>query len=351
VRSDGSIVAGLASPATFSTLRFGRWKLAGGLPTFVTGDFNGDGRADVAVFFRHNGSWVVGRSNGSALQARLYGVWPLGLDGYRYHGERIAYAPGSPWLVDFARSFIDAQAPTQLAQMTFNSPSRYVTFVENFKDVVKSWVKEADLAGVRSDQGLKAFLGQHLAVHFNAVRPVLARAYPRRTDRVYRMLMAMNLATGSVRYATTYSNGRSLYRTMHLTTGDCSELTDITVGLLRAEGFPARPLGIVLSYQSAAGFVGATHQVAYVPGMWLDAETNVALGASLPQIGSIAGPARLQWLLDRHLVFGFYNWYLHPDVRQEQLNRGLDGGAIVYYYRYYLGGIGLGGSRLSFPHR
>ena len=50
----------------------------------------------------------------------------------------------------------------------------------------------------------------------------------------------------------------------------------------------------------------------------------------------------------RHRAFGFYDWYLQPNVRQDQLARGVDGGIIAFYYQYYLAGIGQGNTNLYY---
>jgi hypothetical protein len=44
-----------------------------------TGDFNGDGKADVIGRALQTGQWFVGFSTGSALQTSLWDVWSAGV--------------------------------------------------------------------------------------------------------------------------------------------------------------------------------------------------------------------------------------------------------------------------------
>jgi len=345
---NGTWTVNLSQGSAFATDSFGHpgRPLPGGV-RLLAGDFNGDRAAD-AAYLRPDGNWQALVSHAAGFVPLTLGTWPLGLDAMPYRGDVVPYAAGAPWDPQNAHSFIDAQSPAQLAAMDFNSAGTYKTYVESFYGVLHSWVTEADLRGIRSNAALTQFLGAHLQALFPEVRGVLARAYPGLSDQSYRLLMAMNLAHGDYLYATTYGTRRAVTTLLHLKTGDCTEIADLEALLVRAQGIPARIVGQIYSYQSPAGYVGAQHVVAYAGGLWLDAEINTAFQVDLAHLAAVPPYSRLPDLLSAHRVYGFYNWYLQPQVRAEQLARGLDGGILGFYYLYYFAGFANGNSQVYF---
>ncbi len=343
---------GASSGLSFTPKALDRWRTAPKFANVVAGDFNGDGKDDLAGFFRTSGQWLVARSSGADLHSKTFGSWPLGVDRGPYFGERLPFTADAPWIPSNARGFVKALSYNQLRRLYFNSSNTYTSFVENYKDVLRSWISEADAAGVRTEAQLKTFLTRKLDEHFLAVRPLLAAQHPGLTDRDYRLLMAMNLAHGHLVYATAHSDGRSIWKTVRLALGDCSEIADLCAALARLQGLDARLLGASMNFNSSQGPFVSGHQLVYVPGLWLlDAEINLAFRVDLNRLSNVASPYRLQSLFDSRSVFGFYNWYLKPDVRQEQLSRSLDGGIIAFYYQYYLEAIARDNSNFYFMRR
>ncbi len=313
------------------------------------GDINGDGLDDAAVFLP-SGTWLAGVSDprGQFLVIDA-GSWSLGLDRNPYQGDLAPFADGAPWSPLANRAFITAQPQSELQAMYFNSPGTYQSFVENFYGVLHSWVQEADLLGITDDTRLMPFLAAHLQAEFVGTRSLLASAYPGQNDQTYRLLLAMNLTHAYFPYgAIPHYRGLSLYQTLHLPMGDCTQIADALVGIVRASGVAARELGQVYDFPSPVGPFLANHVVVYAGGLWLDAEINTAFVLDLNQIQQVAPADRLQFLLDNQRVFGFYDWYLQPQVRLNQLAQGQDGGIIAFYYQYYLEGLGNGDTQIHF---
>jgi hypothetical protein len=344
----GRLLAALAEDGSFATVawaRSGRRVPAG--VRLQVGDLNGDQRDD-AAFFLPDGRWFGSITSGLRGRVSDLGVWPLGLDGLPYRGDITPYAAGAPWLASNSRVYVEATPAVTLRNMYFNSPRSYRSFVENFYGVLRTWLHEAERRRLRGNDQLKAFLGGHLDDHFQHARRFLAAAYPGKSEQTYRLLMCMNLVHGYYLYATTYGYGRTLRQMLHLRTGDCNEIGFLLTNLVRAAGVRASALAQIYNYPSTQGPFQASHVVVYAGGLWLDAEINTALAVDLNQIARISPMSRLQHLQDRRRVFGFYDWYLEPNVRGEQLSRGVDGGIIAFYYQFYLAGIAQGNTLLYF---
>jgi hypothetical protein len=347
---NGTWTVALSQGDSFSTYTWARTgeKLPAGLHLQV-GDLNGDGTSDVAVFLP-NGTWLGAISDGSSSFAQIdMGIWPLGLDQFTYQRDQVPYAPGAPWSAQANRAFVDAQPAIELQEMDFNSPLTYSTYVENFYGVLRSWIHEADLDGITSDAALTPFLAQHMQSLYAQTRVALESVYPGQRQATYELLMAMNLAHGYYVYGPIpHYRGLSLDQTLHLRVGNCTQIADALAGLVQAEGIPARELGQVYNYQTPLGLFQASHVSVYANGLILDAEINVAFAVNLKALGQVSPAARLPALLDSQRVFGFYNWYLQPQVRLNQLARGQDGGILSFFYQYYFAGIGQGDTALTF---
>ncbi len=313
-------------------------------------------------FFRRRKPTQANRPNSGSGQARLTverleersvptsagHTAPLGLDARHlahHGGHHLAqdlppYADGAPWARNYSRKFIRAEPPQLLQAMYFNNPHTYANFVNNFAGVLHAWVRQADQQGITQDAGLESFLGQNLRAFFPKVRPLLAHLYPGQTDQTYRLLMSMNLAHGYFNYAPTFGSGRSDAELLHLHTGDCTEIANLLNLLVRSQGIASQEVAQIYNFHTSVGQFVASHVAVYAGGLWLDSEINTAFALSMSQFRQIHPSARLEALLHGHHVFGFYNWYLKPQVRHHQLQQGEDGGIIAFYYLYYFQGIG-----------
>lgn len=255
---------------------------------------------------------------------------------------------GPAWSDKNNRSFVDAVEPDLIDRSYFNTPRSYATYASYFRGVLRRWVADADRLGIRQDDEYYQYLGERLDGYFPQVRRFLSTYYPGQSQGTYRLLMAMNLAHGYYNYATTYGMNRTVYRTLHLKNGDCNEIADLLLILCKAQGIAGRLLGQVYNYPTANGAFVSSHVVVHAGGLWLDAQTNTAYALDLRNLQRIAPAGRLRTLVDTRRVFGFYNWYLQPQIRQQQLAQGYDGGIIAFYYKHYFEGIGQGHTRLSY---
>jgi hypothetical protein len=262
--------------------------------------------------------------------------------------DALGLVRGPAWNIRNNRAFVTAVPPDLINRTYFNTPRAYANYVAYFHGVLRRWVAQADRLGITDDDGLTRYLGQRLQGYYPQVRKYLASSYPRQTQMTYRLLMAMNLAHGYYTYATTRGVNRTIYRTLHLKQGDCNEIADLLNILVRAQGIGGRILGQVYNFPTEQGTFVSNHAVVYAGGLWLDAQTNMAFALDFRNLKRIAPQQRLRSLLDTRRVFGFYNWYLQPHIRQQQLAAGYDGGIIAFYYKYYFEGIGQGRTQLSF---
>jgi hypothetical protein len=130
-------------------------------------------------------------------------------------------------------------------------------------------------------------------------------------------------------------------------TSDCSEIAALTAALIKLQGINADHLSAMFDYSTRMGPAYAGHDIVYAAGMWVDAQINVAFAVDLSAIAAVPPEQRLSTLLDAGQVYGFYNWYLKPEVRQNQLDHGLDGGILAFYYYWYFAGIGQGNSTVT----
>jgi hypothetical protein len=258
------------------------------------------------------------------------------------------FAPGAAWSPKANLAFIRAEPQPLLQAMYFNSPSSYSTYVSYFHGVLRGWVAQADQAGIGDDNDLEQFLGQELQAYFPQVRRVLAKAYPGLSDEAYQILMAMNLATGYYVYSPVINGQRSLEQTVHLPTGDCTEIAELVLTLLQAQGISGRLLNQNYNYPTNLGTFAAKHAVVYADGLWIDAQINTAFRVDLHGLANVAPDQRLDCLLASRHVYGFYNWYLEPQVRAKELHLGVDGGIVSFYYQYYFAGIGNGLSEINY---
>jgi hypothetical protein len=72
--NDGTWWVGLSTGGSFTTSRWSHWLPAANWNKILTGDFNGDGKTDVAGF-SNDGTWWVGQSNGFAFVTAPWTHW------------------------------------------------------------------------------------------------------------------------------------------------------------------------------------------------------------------------------------------------------------------------------------
>jgi hypothetical protein len=256
----------------------------------------------------------------------------------------------TPWAPLNNRHFVAAQSTTLLQAMYFNNPVSYDLYHQHFQGVLASWVANADRHHIAKTDALTSYLHRQLNREFEATQGALARLYPGQSMQTYQLLVAMNLVTGYYEYGTVPIKQRSLYAQLHLQVGDCAQIAQLLESIIHIEGIPALQLAQYYKFTTPLGSFVSSHDVVYAGGLWLDAEINTAFALDLKHFVKTAPYHRLSSLLNHHEVFGFYNWYLQPPVRAAQLEHGLDGGILSFYYQYYFAGIGQGETALYFQN-
>jgi hypothetical protein len=235
--------------------------------------------------------------------------------------------------------------PSSLVQaMFYNTTANYNTFVNYFYGYVQSWTAQADAQGITGEAQLEAFFTQQLNAEFQATQGVLAAAYPGLTETQYRLLMSMNLVDGFYTYNTPSTTATDLYSLLHMpgNIGSCSEIAQLTAAFAQLQGISAQVIGLNIDFTVNGSEFYSAHQVVSADGMWLDAQTNIAFNFDPVAIQSLSPYQRLPSLLNSGNVYGFYNWYLNPSVRAQQLAAGQDGGSGAFDWYYYLAGLGQG---------
>jgi hypothetical protein len=247
----------------------------------------------------------------------------------------------SPWGTGYLTMPWYTTLPPDIQQgMYFNNDTSYGTFVTYFYGVARSWAAEASAEGITNDSQLQAFFTQKLNEEFQATRGVLAAAYPGLTDTQYRLLMAMNLATGYYIYGTQNLFPTDFGTLLSLQVGNCAQIAQLTACFAILQGVPAQVYSYTTAFPTALGEYDMAHQWVVADGMWLDAEANVAFSIDPTSLQALPPYQRLSSLISSGNVYGFYNWYLNPPVRNEQLSRGFDGGVVAWLWYYNLASLG-----------
>jgi hypothetical protein len=310
--------------------------------SILIADFDGLGRSDLAAISTL-GQWAGAMSTGAGFNGTNLGIWASYYTVYSYNGELPPYAPGSPWDPGNKRKFFD-KVPVSMHQAMFsNNATTFRDFTQQYLGTLDDWLAEARLEGYTGTQ-LTDFLTGRLNSFFQTVKDDLAAIKPGLTDNQYRMLMSMNLAHGHfTTYDTSYASQGGLTALLNTNVGDCSEFGTLIAALGRLQGVAARSVWILIDYPTSIGRFYAGHVVAEAEGMLFDGQNNVAFVGTLATIAAAAAPAnRLQYVLNNDLAVGFYNYQMKPDIRARQVARGMDGGAILFYYKYYFEGMGQG---------
>jgi hypothetical protein len=338
INSFGTWVVGQSTGSAFGTSIWGQWDAAATWAGLVVGDFSGDHMAAVAGLSTDN-SLAVGVSGGSGFGTTFWGQLPLDPSQLATAADVPAGSLGGG---DLVSPFIAAQSPGSLQPMDFNNSASYLVFVDYFYGYARAWTAEANGLGITNDTQLQAFFSHKLDEHFQATRGVLAAEYPGLRDNQYRLLMAMNLADGYYVYGSQAAPVNDLGTLLNLPTACCTQIAELTASFARLQGIDAQVISLDADYATPQGTFGGGHMIVQAGGLWLDAQTNIAFAMDPVALQGWDPQQRLPMLLGAGNVYGFYNWYLNPSVRAEELTRGLDGGAMAFYWQYYLGSLGQG---------
>lgn len=266
-----------------------------------------------------------------------------------------------------------------------NTAQSFAFWQTNFQDVLRKWAFNEMSAGIRGAQlaaDSVAFLDQ---VYAN-VGPQLAQLYPGYPPDVYKALTVQNLVHAYHTYATSLyyetvtgqivgdPNDIPILVTGQLTmadelaslirtpAADCGEISELVRVMARLWGLDMRYVGIDLDYPSpfAAAEVQSTHSLDVLVytaraggpkyAVLVDALINQAiapgpLAAVLP--GEMTGDGilaatsyagnRYAALSNAHKVLRFFDYYMHPPVREGYLKAALqDASLTAFMYVYYL---------------
>jgi hypothetical protein len=268
------------------------------------------------------------------------------INGYSYEGEFPPYRKDAVWFQGFNKTFIDNLPRYMLEALFFNNKDTFSNFVKNYKNTLKVWAKEARNNDLKNPNDIQTFFRAKLTDYFSRVRNDLIRLYPGLTENQYKLLMIMNLAHGNYEFATQTDEPNNLLELVEFIKGDCSELEDLTASLANLLGIEGKYLGLYYDYNTPIGVFSSGHQVFYAEGLWIDSEINTAFKINFEQFLKVKSSERLDYLINNKLIYGFYDWYLNPKVRKEQLLYNQDGGTIAFYYYYYFEGIDQGKSNM-----
>jgi len=267
-----------------------------------------------------------------------------------------------------------------------NTPETFAFFQSNFQDVLRKWAFNEltnDVRGAQLVSDTLTFLNQL----YSTVQPQLAQLYPGYPTDVYKAFIIQNLVHGfhTIAPTTYYETITGSYRgsnpndfpilqhgqltmaselasLLRMPTADCGEVAETVRVLGRIWGIDMRYVGIWADYRSplAQREVGSTHALDVLVyqastggpkvAMLVDAIANMSimtgpLGAVLP--GEMTGdgiiasgiPAanRYAALSASGKVIRFFNYFMHPGVREGYLKSGQsDASLIAFMYVYFL---------------
>lgn len=318
----------------FSSELRARWSAPSTFSGIKHGDFDGDGRTDLAGRSLSAIWFVTTSPEGEATSA----IWF-----YPYKGEYPPFLSDAARLPGFsatrARHFMAAVPTATHRRMFFNNAGMFQEFVYEFHGVLRRWHRSALYRGIVQLDDFKAFLLDKLDSHFARVSDLLAARYPGLSETDYRLLMAMNLVHGHFQYGTVYSDNLNVLQLTARTMGDCTEYAELVYELARLMGISATVSSIGWDFPTRLGRFYSSHVMVFANGLWIDPEINLAFRVDLATLRATDPARRLETILNSGKVYGFYNYLVYPSVRAEQLGRGVDGGVIAFYYYYYLMGM------------
>jgi hypothetical protein len=86
VAQSGEWWVGLSNGSSFTTTKWAQWSTAVTWVDVKVGDFNGDGKDDIAGRVLQTGEWWVGLSTGSSFTTTLWATWSAGVPGVEHPG-------------------------------------------------------------------------------------------------------------------------------------------------------------------------------------------------------------------------------------------------------------------------
>ena len=274
---------------------------------------------------------------------------PVEVRGYVWQGELPPYRHDAPWCYKSAgRKYIDHLPRTLLQSLFFNTRERFEAFANRYKGQLKLWLaegKEEDLSG----EAFKSFLLARLNENVKSNRSHLQKTRGGLSEEQYRILNTMNLVHGNYVFAGVNHPHDDIMWLLGTPLGDCNEYADLLTALLRVQKVEANSVSYHFSFiaRSWGGKVtfspkfDASHCVVHAGGMLVDATVNIAFDLQGDfDMKDVPRQQRLTRLIETNRVYGFYNWLLKPDVREEVLAGDTDGGILAFYYYYYLYGVG-----------
>jgi len=346
-----------ANGSAFATQQEAQWPASMQWINVKTGDFDGAG-ADEVAGFGFNGKWYLGSAS-NQFAGQIATEWE--------NGELPPYQAGAPWYTGFSRSLFQA-IPFSIDQALFvNNAQTYLPFATYFEGTLTNWLAQANQQGITDLSDFQAFLAQQLTALFQTTSAYFQALYPGLSNNQYQLLMIMNLVHGHYQFGTVSTpSDENVQQLIALQEGCCTQEAALTERLAAIMGISGATINLQVNFHGPYGLVYAGHYIFYADGLWIDAETNTAYGINLDSsLGFTPDPAdepgsityetllsyspyqRLQALLNLNLVYGFYDYLLKPDVRQQQINSGNDGGVIAFYYYHYLAGLRMGFSSLA----
>ncbi len=271
---------------------------------------------------------------------------PVTVKGHTWSGEVPPYLSHAPWLDQSgSRRHIDHLPREFHEALFFNSQATFEAFTSKYKDVYATWL--GDIKRLRYPRKRAwEFVRDRLNKNFHRNVEFIRSTYAGLTPKQYKVLDVMNLVHGYFRFGTFNTRLGKQTAVQVNDLGDSSEIANLVSTLLTLWEIPHRIIGYAWRFEShawkstlALGDFFAGHQLVQAAGLIVDGETNMAfhVGDNY-QLTGIAPERRLSELIAEHRIYGFYNWFLKPEVRAEQLKRGVDGGIIAFFYYYYLYG-------------
>ncbi len=289
---------------------------------------------------------VIFPLNKDVADAPLSKEEPVVINGYTWNGEMPPFRHDAPWHPTLASRLHLDNVPRHLHEgVYFNSREAFIEFAARYKDKLRTWVNVAVERKYKSES-LARFFRNMLFRDLSENLEYLAERYPGLTEKQYIVLNIMNLVHGNYKFGTVVANPNDPLDFIRNELADCSELSNLMAILLELQGIRSKSVGYVWNFPSCSydgktilGPFFSSHRLVWAENIIVDAETNLAFHIGKDYLmASLAPRDRLMWLLDNNRVYGFYNWFIKPDVREEQLARNQDGGLIAFYYYYYFYG-------------
>ncbi len=330
---------GLNRHAAFKIVPWYQWAPGTRTDTLLLGDFTGSGATDFWAFNTDGTHTILqGLSTGGG-----FGTGTMNTD------EAAPWTPGAPFAPSVNQVLFNNLSPTLLQKLYFNNALTYQDYALNYMGVLRGWLADTEVQAL-PDAAIPGYILAKLNALFPNVVNDLSTLYPGLTQEQYRLLMTMNLVQGYYEYTTTSYSGYDLVDLLRLTQGDCSESAELFRALALLQGVPSQHVSWVINYVSpeAGTEVQMLHAMVVADGMVFDPLENIAMQIDLNFLQKAVPPEdRLAYLLNNHLLYGFYNWNLKPEIRQVYVEQNNDPGILPSFYYYLLEGMGQGSSTVG----